>query len=66
MGPVVFLGGGLFLMSQVPLYLEIKESRVMGGGRASGKAAAPAEFGTNKTVKARFWPWLEPISRQTL
>ena len=22
----------------------------------------PSEFGTHKTVKARFWPWIEPFS----
>ena len=24
-----------------------------------------SEFGTNATVKTRFWPWFEPFSRQT-
>ena len=32
---------------------------------SSGGARPLSEFRTNKTVKARLWPWLEPFSVQT-
>jgi len=47
---MVILGGWVFLMSEVPLC----------------HSPLSSEFGINKTVKARFWPWLEPFSGKSL
>ena len=34
------------------------------GGASEANAPLSSEYGTYKTVKAGFWPWLEPFSRR--
>ena len=62
---VVLGGGGLSLMSEVPVYWLAAGGRPglldhpqLGRGSRDPHPDKPSEHGTHKTVKARFWPWL--------